>query len=149
MPAERRSPPGADHLAVKEAEGEYASSRPSRCHRLHGGRRGPKGSCGGGSLGPRTRDSEVWPWRTLPTSLHSRWRPRMMSKTYDCDVMLCKCYVHQDCVNGGPSVRTRYRHPWLQGASRHLAVHTAVIIVNLTRPQLWSQCRLMLATNRS
>ena len=31
----------------------------------------------------------------------------MMSKTYDCDSMLCKCYVHQDCVKGGPSVRTR------------------------------------------
>ena len=56
-PAEGKRARGADHL--EEPRGILLS----RCHRRGGGR-GAEGSCGGGSLGPRTRDSDARPWRT-------------------------------------------------------------------------------------
>ena len=73
-PAERRSPPGADHLAVKEAEarskqvaGRYAVIASME-------EEGDSKDRVVWTPWPRTRDSEVRPWRTIapsPTSLHS------------------------------------------------------------------------------
>ena len=69
----------------------------------------------------------------------------------DCDVLICKCYVHQDCVKGGPSVRTRLSASLDIGNEPSSCRTSAVLLLVLTlaTPQLWSQRRLMLATNRS
>ena len=67
---------------------------------------------------------------------------------YDCDIDIYM-HVRQDCVSGGRSVRTRLSASLDIGSEPPSCRTSAVIIVNLTRPQLWSQCRLMLATNRS
>ena len=105
-PAEGKRARGADHLAVKEVK---KSSQVAGRHAViafteeeedprivwcgHLGQGLGTQRCGLGGLSQRlyTQDGGL----------------KLMSKTYDCDIMLCKCYVRQDCVNGGPSVRTR------------------------------------------
>ena len=92
-PAERRSPPGADHLAVKEAEarskqvaGRYAVIASME-------EEGDSQDRVVWTPWPRTRDSEVRPWRTLNISTFSTLKKeafRMMSKT----MIVIQCYVN-------------------------------------------------------
>ena len=105
-PAERRSPPGADHLAVKEAEGrskQVAGHHAVIAVEEEGDPKDP--------VVEATLD-QVLETRTrglggLPSDLSTlKDADPDDEQDYDCDIDIYM-HVHQDCVSGGPSVRTR------------------------------------------
>ena len=107
-PAESKSTLGADHLAVKEVK---TSSQVAGRHAViafteeeedprivwcgHLGQGLGNRRCGLGGL-----SQHLYILYTQEGSLPYD------EQDNDCDLMLCKCFVHHDCVNGGRSVRT-------------------------------------------
>ena len=108
-PAESKSTLGADHLAVKEVKPR--SSQVAGRHAViafteeeedprivwcgHLGQGLGTRRCGLGGL-----SQNLYILYTQEGSLPND------EQDNDCDLMLCLCFVHRDCVNGGRSVRT-------------------------------------------
>ena len=135
-PAESKSTLGADHLAVK---GVKESSQVAGRHAViafteeeedprivwcgHLGQGLGTRRCGLGGL-----SQHLYILYTQEGSLPYD------EQDNDCDLMLCKCFVHHDCVNGGRSVRT------ISGTleNRVRAAISCTYLLLPARSQLWS-----------
>ena len=136
-PAESKSTLGADHLAVKEVKPR--SSQVAGRHAViafteeeedprivwcgHLGQGLGTRRCGLGGL-----SQHLYILYTQEGSLPYD------EQDDDCDSMLCKCFVHHDCVNGGRSVRT------ISGTleNRVRAAISCTYLLLPARSQLWS-----------
>ena len=103
-PAERRSPPGADHLAVKEVKPR--SSQVAGRHAVIAFKEEEEDPrivwCGHLGQGLGTRRCGLGGLLLLLQHLYTHEDGlHDDEQDYDCDLMLCKCHVHHDCVNGG------------------------------------------------
>ena len=106
-PAERRSPPGADHLAVKEAEGRSTQVAGHHAVIAVEEEGDPKDPVVEATLDQALGNRKCGLGGLLTDYPTLKYANPDDEQDLDCDVLICKCYVHQDCVNGGPSVRTR------------------------------------------